>query len=325
MIQAPKTNIRWQSYPLLEFDPDELQEQLNALCDTGLYLSAPKIWFKYLPRKIYQDFEDNCTELMNAIRVQESQVEICNETFYTTRIEGARTTKKRTYEIHNGIAIKPDNFESEKMVKNSFEATKMLNLVGSNLTLQKLRKVWEIMVADVCSNEEVRGDLFRSGTIWIGGTEGLPHYELESIMQDWLGYYQSDVDDDTPFFKASILHQSFERIHPFCDGNGRMGRLLMHNYFISKGIDKVKGISFSTEIGNDLDNYYIALQQASNEYFDSTTFIDYMMMHMNLTLSRVYILQNTDWSDRALDMFMSKPMYTKFQCDKFLEKIKTLL
>lgn len=326
MITLPVIDgFRWTSYDYLKYDDFILNSQVSACRDTYLTLQVPKITFKYIQSPDLLDCEDNCKELCEALRVQEHRVEICNEAFYTTRIEGAKTTRQRTAAIHDGSTVDPNNFKSEKMVLNSFNATKLLNLYQGKLSHDILYKTWCAMIEDVCDNEEIRGDRYRDGEVYVGNTTGLSSRDLEDIMSDWISYFLSSDDNDRPFFKASLLHYSFERIHPFCDGNGRMGRLLMHYYLIYNFSEVIKGVSFTSEIGKDLNDYYAALSLSSNVFNDSTPAIYYMMMHMNLTLSRVYILQNTDWSDRALDMFMTKPMYTKFQCDKFLDKIKTLL
>lgn len=317
--------FRWTSYDYLKYDDFILNSQVSACRDTYLTLQVPQITFRYIQSPDLLDCEDNCKELCEALRAQEHRVEICNEAFYTTRIEGAKTTRQRTAAIHDGSTVDPNNFKSEKMVLNSFNATKLLNLYQGKLSHDILYKTWRAMVEDVCDNEEIRGDRYRDGEVYVGNTTGLPSSDLEDIMSDWISYFLSSDDNDRPFFKASLLHYSFERIHPFCDGNGRMGRLLMHYYLIYNFSEAIKGVSFTSEIGKDLDDYYTALSLSSNVFNDCTPAIYYMMMHMNLTLSRVYILQNTDWSDRALDMFMTKPVYTKFQCDKFLYKIKTLL
>lgn len=77
--------------------------------------------------------------------------------------------------------------------------------------------------------------------------------------------------------KAALLHFAFEYIHPFCDGNGRCGRLLMVNYLIGQGYDKFKAISFSRSIAKNYNEYYSVFTQSENSYTDCTLFIEYML------------------------------------------------
>ena len=76
------------------------------------------------------------------------------------------------------------------------------------------------------------------------------------------------------------MHYTFEHIHPFCDGNGRMGRLLMNNFLISKGFEKVKAVSFSRSIEKERSDYDIAFALSDNVYSDCTYFIEYMLIKM---------------------------------------------
>lgn len=53
-------------------------------------------------------------------------------------------------------------------------------------------------------------------------------------MDNWTAYLASTEKD--PIVQAAIIHAQFEIIHPFCDGNGRLGRMLLPLFFFSKGV-----------------------------------------------------------------------------------------
>lgn len=203
-------------------------------------------------------------------------MELCNEIYFTTKIEGAKTTYERTVEIHNGKKINNNDF-SESMVKNGFDAIKFLNVHGNKLDEDILIQVWNIIVNNACENEDIRGTKYRTGNVQVGTHVGIMPQFLEEYMSYWIEFYNSSEMDDIPFIKAALLHYVFESIHPFCDGNGRTGRLLMINYLISRGYDKLKAVSFSKEIARTINGYYNAFQLSDNSYFDCTPFILYML------------------------------------------------
>ena len=128
----------------------------------------------------------------------------------------------------------------------------------------------------VCQNEEIKGTKYRNGDIQVGFYEG-PSFELvEDLMKKWIIFYNSEKYDNYPFIKAALLHYSFETIHPFCDGNGRTGRMLMNHYLITHGYEQVKGISFSHTIDKNRVMYDASFSLAENEWNDCTPFLEYM-------------------------------------------------
>ena len=73
---------------------------------------------------------------------------------------------------------------------------------------------------------------WRDCPVWIGedrstaGFEGPPHRRVPHLMDDLVGF--SARLDVHPVLQAAIAHAQFETIHPYVDGNGRIGRLLIH-------------------------------------------------------------------------------------------------
>lgn len=57
---------------------------------------------------------------------------------------------------------------------------------------------------------------------------------VPALMDNWTAYLASTEKD--PIVQAAIVHAQFEIIHPFCDGNGRLGRMLLPLFFFSKGV-----------------------------------------------------------------------------------------
>ncbi len=64
---------------------------------------------------------------------------------------------------------------------------------------------------------------------------GAPKKEVEKLLEELVLWYKKNKNDYPPLYLASIVHNQFENIHPFQDGNGRVGRLLLNYILIKKG------------------------------------------------------------------------------------------
>ncbi len=98
--------------------------------------------------------------------------------------------------------------------------------------------------------------------------------ETPSMVHDLMDWYraQREKADTNPIFLAALFHHRFINIHPFDDGNGRTGRLLMNFILMQYGYPPV---IIKTE---DKINYYRALQQADGGNTDA--FVDYMAVNL---------------------------------------------
>ena len=305
------------------------RQQINSLHYTDIkldnYDEMGTLSFCFVPLEELLRYENSCKSLYDAIKIVDAETVICNEIYYTTKIEGAHTTRKRTQEIHNGAKLNETNYTSEKMVQNGFNATKYLNVIGNKVNKSNIRTIWEILVEDVCDNADIKGTLYRNGDVEIGNVYGLAPEQLEGAMDSWFSYYNSETDNDMPFLKAALLHYSFERIHPFCDGNGRMGRLLSSNFLINIGYDKIKAVSFSMAIGTHSDGYYESMNQSGNNYFDCTPFLQYMMEREVNALGYAYLQNKLGENIIFVNNDEALNVKSKEECDTIIYTVKQYL
>ncbi len=103
--------------------------------------------------------------------------------------------------------------------------------------------------------------------------------ETPAKIHDLMEWYraQRELPETNPIFLAALFHHSFINIHPFDDGNGRTGRLLMNFILMQYGYPPV---IIKTE---DKKNYYRALQQADGGNTDA--FVDYMTINLVRSLN----------------------------------------
>ena len=278
--QLHPTNIQWEDYNILKFDVNRRNTQVRYLHPTGLCEPNDGVEYTFVPTKSMLDNEKLLMELYKQIKTQDHEVKVYNEVYFTSKIEGANTTIARTSKIHDGADIDPNNYFSEKMILGCFNATKVMNSVAGKVNHKVLRLMWEALTDGACDNEDIRGVQYRVGHVQVGRHVGLNYTLLDDAMSNWIDYYNSSNLRNHPFIKASLLHYVFESIHPFCDGNGRAGRLLMNNYLIYHGFENIKAVSFSRSIDKDRSGYDSAFNRSDNVYTDCTPFIEYMLGRM---------------------------------------------
>lgn len=104
-----------------------------------------------------------------------------------------------------------------------------------------IRETHEVLMHSVRGGDKTPGE-FRRSQNWIGGVGSTlknaryipPNpLDMEACMSD-LEKFMNDDDEMDPLIKAALLHYQFETIHPFLDGNGRVGRLLITLFLMEK-------------------------------------------------------------------------------------------
>jgi len=120
-----------------------------------------------------------------------------------------------------------------------------------------------------------------------------PYYNVPTLMQNLFSYLKESKE--LALIKSCVFHYEMEFIHPFMDGNGRMGRLwqtvvLMQEYPV------FEFLPFETLISKTQDEYYKALG-LSDKTGKSTVFIEYMLDVINKSLDELLAFNNRNFKD----------------------------
>ncbi|MEY2340662.1 Fic family protein [Acidithiobacillus sp. IBUN Pt1247-S3] len=149
--------------------------------------------------------------------------------------------------------------------------------------LEHLLSAHALMMADILVNA---GE-FRSKAVGIHKAGVVHHvappaHQVSGLMANLADWLQQAKDH--PLISSSVFHYEFEFIHPFSDGNGRMGRL-WQTLILSKWHPLFLSLPLESVIKDNQPQYYEALEQADQQA-DSTPFIHFMLAVIAQTLAQ---------------------------------------
>lgn len=130
-----------------------------------------------------------------------------------------------------------------------------------------------------------------------------PAHQVSGLMADLMQWLKQAKDH--PLITSCVFHYEFEFIHPFADGNGRMGRL-WQTLILSQWHPLFLSLPLESMIKDNQSLYYQALEQA-DEQADSTVFIQFMLSTINKTLAYA-LVQNAPVSALANAPLKSAPV-----------------
>ncbi len=158
-------------------------------------------------------------------------------------------------------------------VKNAFAAYEMLESLNP-LSQKDLLKTHEILMTALVDE----AGRYRSGGVGIMKGEQIVHIappagRVQSLMYELFAWLKDT--DAHPLIASSVFHYEFEFIHPFADGNGRMGRL-WQTLILSRWRSILAYLPVETVILNRQDEYYHVLSK-SDLQADSTAFVEFIL------------------------------------------------
>lgn len=139
------------------------------------------------------------------------------------------------------------------------------------LSLRLLREMHAILMRGGRGANKAPGE-FRRGQVWLGGSSPAsarfvppPPDRLMECLDPFERFLHADNDQSPVLEKAGLAHVQFETIHPFMDGNGRLGRLLITLLLCSEEVLREPMLYLSLYFKQNRDEYYDRLQRVRTE------------------------------------------------------------
>lgn len=181
----------------------------------------------------------------------------------SSRIEGTRTTVEE--DLLDVADVNPEKRDDWEEVQNYVKATNygvQRISEGFSVCTRLIREIHKMLMTGVHGEHKTPGE-FRISQNWIGGSMPSiavyvppPYTEVADCLSDFEKFINNEEIDTPDLIRIAILHYQFESIHPFLDGNGRIGRLLVPLYIQSKGMLQKSCLYISDYIERNKDTYY---------------------------------------------------------------------
>ncbi len=252
---------------------------------------------------------DRITNLVAAISEQIGRIKVLSHGNLNPHLR----KKNRIRTIHSSLAIEQNSLSLEQVtaivdgkrvlgnpneireVRNAYDTYNMM-LSLDPYAVKDLLKAHRMMMEGLIPEN----GRFRSGGVGVFAGDAVVHMApparlVPGEIQDLFEWYKTS--EMHPLIRSSIFHYEFEFIHPFADGNGRMGRM-WHSLLLSKWNEIFYWLPIEELIRSRQQEYYNALG-ASNRESDSSAFVELMLEIILDTLRETTVVGNAEESTKA--------------------------
>ena len=196
---------------------------------------------------------------------------IAKEATQSSRIEGTQTNIQQAVMPEESVPL--DQRDDWAEIQNYISAMNLAIPRMQNLPLSSrlIREIHAELMKGVRGKNKQPGE-FRTSQNWIEGTNindavfvPPPFAKIPELMSDIEMFIHNPKTLLPDLLKIALIHYQFETIHPFNDGNGRTGRLLITLYLVSKGLLKRPVLYMSDYLERHRNSYYTSITKVRTE------------------------------------------------------------
>lgn len=238
----------------LEIHPFSQREERRITTEKHRLFYVPLMEHMSLIEKIFNNSKRLRSDLLPQIIKDRLIVhQMIDEIKSTNDVEGVKSTRRELVEALHDKTKNKRFFGIVSMYKSILEEeVQIINSLGD------FRAIYDkLLLDDIEESDRPDGELFRKDVIYVAGGgkkfhQGNPNEQaIRDDLEKMLIFMNSDISF---VIKALVTHYFFEYIHPFYDGNGRMGRFLLSSYLARK-LDLFTGLSVSEAVLQNKKKY----------------------------------------------------------------------
>jgi Fic family protein len=234
----------------------------------------------------------------------------------STAIEGNPLTLDQVRAIEEGKLPAAPEERSRREILNYLAG---LRFVEKNVSKKVIRhedifKLHSILAKGVMDQGEA--GCYRTIQVRVGHYVPPPPGSVSGLMFELLEWWNLRSDELSSVISSAILHYRFEAIHPFADGNGRVGRAIALWELYRRGFDTHHIFSVDEYYWEDRPRYYLELDKVRREGEDLTGWLEYCAEGLRQTLERVWL------RTRAFHAGLRKKVVLRPKQEKLLELLR---
>jgi Fic family protein len=235
---------------------------------------SPPVEFTPELTRIYEEAVHAVGQLEGVTRTMDPErllyMYVRKEAVLSSQIEGTQSTLSNLLEYENAAAPGTplgDVQEVSRYVAALYHGLARIKAGELPLSLRLIREMHGVLMQEGRGSVRNPGE-FRRSQNWIGGTRPgnarfvpPPPHEMHGALANLESFLHDEYGRTAPLLKAGLAHVQFETIHPFLDGNGRVGRLLISLVFMTERLLTQPFFYFSLYLKENRADYYDALQR----------------------------------------------------------------
>src|SRR5579871_2972905 len=206
----------------------------------------------------------------------------------STAIEGNPLTLEEVRLLESGKELPATPDRSKREIFNYFAGLRFIekNSKKKTITHDDLFELHRLLASKVMD----QGEAGRYRTIQVRVGRHVPPLpaQVSGLMRELLEWWNKKSKPLSPVITSGILHYRFEAIHPFADGNGRMGRMLALWELFRRGFDTHHIFSLDEVYWERRPVYYRQLDMVRTQGEDLTGWLEYVAEAVQLTLERAW-------------------------------------
>ena len=206
----------------------------------------------------------------------------------STAIEGNPLTLAEVRALEEGRELSAQSDRARREVLNYFAGLRFIekNASRKRITHENVLRLHAIIAGGVM--DQGRAGQYRTMAVRVGRFVPPPANEVSGLMREFLEWWNTQAGGYSSVISSAVLHYRFEEIHPFADGNGRMGRAIALWELYRRGFDAHHIFSVDDFFWSNRSRYYDALDGVRRAGGDLTAWLEYAAEGLKRELEDVW-------------------------------------